>query len=148
MNGKEKILICKICDFLIGFEVKFINQVIQKKQVSINIKEGIVEVGGYIIPYLNIFKLFRCNENKSKFILLLNSEKENFAISISKIFGIFQVEPGKGTDVADRLNKFFLKNYAKRVILFNEFPAVVIDTNKLIYSKVGKSRIEETGKGW
>jgi chemotaxis signal transduction protein len=132
MNGKNQILICKICDYSVGFEVKFVNQIIQTGHAKVSAKSGMIIIHDKKLPYINIFHLFRCKENNSKFALILNYEKRLFGISVSEIEGIISIESDTDIHSVDGLKDFVMNDYAKKVIIHNETPIIVIDIKKVI----------------
>ncbi|MCK4396295.1 chemotaxis protein CheW [candidate division WOR-3 bacterium] len=146
MNGKNQILICKVCDYYLGFEVGFIHQIIQIRHVKDNLKEGMIEFRDENIPIVNIFHSFSCNDSSLKFIIILDSKKGLFATFVSEIVGIIPVEPHIGSDVANGLKSFVIEDCAKRFIIFNELPVAVVDTEKVMRSVTGKRRMGESDK--
>lgn len=146
MNGKNQILICKVWEYYLGFEVGSIQQIIQIKHVKVNFKEGMIEFRDNNIPIVNIFQSFSCNDSSRKFILILDSKKGLFATFVSEIVGIIPVEPHIGSDVANGLKSFVIEDCAKRFIIFNELPVAVVDTEKVMRSVTGKRRMGESDK--
>lgn len=145
MNGNNQVLICTVCDYYLGFEVRSIRQIIHLKYANIIFNKGRIDFRGKNIPYVNIFQFLNCNENEGKFVLILEQKKGLFSTSVSGIEGIITYEADLGEEVAQGLKNFVLENYAKRLIIFNELPVVVVDTEKLV-EKVFKESKKDKGK--
>jgi len=137
MSSKDRILICRVDDFYLGFEISEIQQVIITKKVNVDEERGTINVRGKQTPFLNIFRYFDCKENSGKFLLILGSKKGSFASTVSKIEGFITFEPGSGLDLLPGLKSLVRKDYAKRVVLFNKLPVVVVDTQKITMGEGG-----------
>lgn len=146
MNDRNKILICTFCGYYIGFEIRFTKQIINLKHSNISIKNDTIKFNDKKIPFVNIFRHFNCNNANGNFILILNSDREIFSTSVSKIEGIIQVESEMNQEIAKGLQNLTIYDYLRGVILFNELPVVVVDTNKLLGNTRKKRKKEEQKK--
>jgi chemotaxis signal transduction protein len=138
MNGKNQILICKICDYSVGFEVKSVNQIIQTDHTKVNTKSGMIVIRDKKLPYINIFHLFRCKKINSKYALILNYKKRLLGISVSEIEGIISIESDADIHSVDGLKDFVMNDYAKKVIIVNETPIIVMDIKKVVDKDIGE----------
>ncbi len=137
MNHKNHILICTLCDLYIGFDIDQVDQIIQKKQAHIHVQEGIVDFRGYTFPFFDLPELFHCNHSQSNFVLLLNCASGAFCVPIQTVEAIIDVENDAGISTAETMKQLVSFHYAKRIILWNDLPIPVIETEK-INEKVNK----------
>ncbi len=131
MNQQKQVLICKLSECYLGFNIESINQVLQKKQAQINSGKDEIRYRGFAFPYIDLIQLFQLDDANPTLILLLNSDTGAFGIPIENIKGIIDVENNDESDMDINLSNFVTVDYAKNIILFNELPVAVIDTNKL-----------------
>lgn len=131
MNQKNHILICTLCDFHIGFDIDQVDQIVQKKQAEIHVREGIIEFRGYAVPFFDLPALFHCDVFQSNFVLLLNCASGHFCVPIGSIDAIVDVESNAGISTAESMERLVVYRYAKRIILWNDLPVPVIETERL-----------------
>jgi chemotaxis signal transduction protein len=131
MNQKSHILVCTLGDFFIGFDISQVDQIVQKKQVQIHAQRSIVDFQGYAFPFFDLSGLFHCSESQSNFVLLLNSSSGHFFIPIKSIEAIVDVENDAGIRTAENMKHLVVFDYARRIILWNDLPIPVIETESI-----------------
>lgn len=129
MGVKIQILICKVCDYYIGFEVKSVNQIIRLKKKSRKSKTVKFQKKRISVVYLNT--VFDCNGGNNKFGIVMKGGKRLFAAAVSEVETIIEVDSIKEYDISEVIDRLTNKNYAKSAILFEEMPVVVVDCEKL-----------------
>jgi chemotaxis signal transduction protein len=129
MGDKIQILICKVCDYYIGFEVKSVKQIIRlKKKPS---KGKTVKFHKKRIPVVYLNTIFDCKVNANKFGIVMESGNRLFAATVSEVETITEVNDFEESDVSDILDKLTRRNYARTAVLFERLPVVVVDCEKL-----------------
>lgn len=132
MNQKSHILICTLCNFHIGFEINQVDQIVQKRQMEVHTKEGMVSFHGYTVPYFDLPGLFECNHEQSAFLLMLNCSAGRFCVPIGSIEAIVDVDGSAGIKIAESIKPFVVFDYSRRVILWKNLPVPVLETEKII----------------
>ncbi len=131
MHQKNHILICRLCDFFIGFDITEVDQIVQKKQVEIYAEQHIVDFRGYTVPFFDLHMLFHCREHENNFLLLLNSPSGRFCVPVKEVKAIVPVEQGSGMRIAKNMKHLVAYDYANRIILWENLPVPVIATARI-----------------
>jgi len=129
-----QILVCKICDILTGFEVREVQQIRRKnKKDSGRIKKTHFFLGEKM-PYYSIFELFGCEGKDEGIFIILDSNGQKFAISVSAVLDILSIENDIPLDSDGVFKSFTRQDIIKKVFVYKKIPVVVIDTRKLLLS--------------
>lgn len=131
MEQKSHILICGLCDFFIGFDIAEVDQIAQKKQAEIYTEQRTVDFRGYTVPFFDLPSLFHCNDNRSNFLLLLNSPSGRFCVPVKEIKAIVPIDHADGMEIAKSMKNLVTFDYAHRIILWEDQPIPVISTVKI-----------------
>jgi len=140
MNEQNQVLVCRVCDYYVGFKVNSVHQIIKTQQVKFNKKGNAVKFRSKNIPFFDLAGFFKCRQIEAKFTIILIEKTRLLATSVRSVEGLVPYNySNHSEEVANKLKNFFLKTYAKGIVIFNNKPIVVVSVKHLFnFVKKGK----------
>jgi chemotaxis signal transduction protein len=147
MDEKKQILICKISDYHIGFDISSTTQIIKGSLKKVSLRNETIKFRNKRIPYVDIFKKLNCPEGEKKYIVVLNSEKGVFSTAVSSIVEIIDTEDKLSNGIGDGLKDLTITDYIKGVVIFADIPVVIVDSEKIFNFEKKKNEKKRKKRG-
>ena len=133
MNEQNQVLVCKVCDYYVGFKVNSVHQIIKTQQVKFNKKRSAVKFRNKNIPLFDLAGFLKCKQIETKFTIILIEKTRLLAIPVSNVEDLIPYNYSNyAKETAEKLKNFFSKPYAEGVAIFDNKPIVVVSIKHLL----------------